>query len=104
MSAYNKRIKVLSEEEFKTTFGNKMIDITHQEIDPIDIWPYVEKVRKGNSNEDVESVYRNDTETFDHVLLPSSSINEYLVIVVDLLSREVFGHYLLDLKMEYGIQ
>lgn len=104
MAASNKNIRELSEVEFKMTFGKKMTDVTHQEIDPIDIWPYVEKVRKGNSNVDVESVYRNETETFDHVLLPSYSTNEYLVIVVDLMKREVFGHYLLDLKKEYGIQ
>lgn len=104
MYASNKGIRELSEEEFKMTFGKKMTDVTHQVIDPIDIWSYVEKVRKGNSNKDVESVYSNDTESFDHVLLLSSSSNKYLVIVIDLLKRKVFGHYFLDLNKEYGIQ
>ena len=55
-------------------------------------------------NKLVEMVYRNDTSTYDHVLLPTSNSSVFMVIVVDLLGKSVFGHVLLDLNKEYVLE
>ncbi|MEO0628945.1 MAG: hypothetical protein AAFY91_18255 [Bacteroidota bacterium] len=97
------KTKELTEEEFKSTFGSKMTNITDKEIDPIDIWPYVDLLDFDSSQQEVELVYRNDSDTYDHVLLPTPTKNVFLVIVVNLATKNVYGHYLLDLNKEYGL-
>lgn len=102
----------LTEIEFKKTFGNRMTDITEMEIDePIEIWDYVEKLTENQivnrivyEKELVEKVYRNDLKTFDHILLPTEKQNVFLTIVVDLEKKRIFGHKILDLNKEYGIE
>ena len=101
--------KELSEEQFIQSFGNDMIDFSKVELDdPVDIWNYVgELVDLGlidklvHERNLVESVYRNDLNTFDHIMLPTTNKNIYMVIVVDLKERAVFGHHLLDMTEKY---
>ncbi|MEM7185995.1 MAG: hypothetical protein AAF466_04985 [Bacteroidota bacterium] len=104
-------IKRLSDDEFQKTFGDQMIDITNREIDDvIDIWHYVKILVDNNIVDEliynrklVEKVYRNAQENYDHVLLPTDSINVFLVIVVDVVSKRILGHSRLDLNEKYGI-
>jgi hypothetical protein len=100
----------LSEDEFKATFKGKMIDVTLSASPVLDIWPYVQQLTKDKfvldyvyKNELVEKVYRNDKNTFDHVLLPTSDSNVLIVIIVDLKQEIIRGHYRLDLNKEYGL-
>ena len=108
----SKMMQELTEIEFKKTFGNGMTDITETEIDePIDIWNYVKKLTENQivnrivyEKELVEKVYRNELKTFDHILLPTAKQNVFLTIVVDLENKRIFGHKILDLNKEYGIE
>ncbi|NQX56782.1 hypothetical protein HQN86_24405 [Pedobacter panaciterrae] len=100
----------LTEEEFKSTFGNRMIDVTESAEPVLDIWPYVKQLNEQGiiadsilNDEQVEYVYRTGSSTFDHVLLSGSKSNQYVAVVVDLNSYEITGHYLLDLNSEYGL-
>ncbi len=54
-------------------------------------------------NELVEIVYRNREVSFDHVLLPTAVKNVFVVIVVSLTAQDIYGHYVLDLNKEYGL-
>ena len=90
----------LTEEAFRSTFGNAMLDVTESIESTVDIWEYVGELYVDEvvseyvvANELVEKVYRNDSSTFDHVLLPTENQNVYLVIVVDLINETVFGHF-----------
>ena len=101
----------LTEEEFRSTFGNAMLDITEKIDSTVDIWEYVGELYVSEvvseyvvANELVEKVYRNDSFTFDHVLLPTENQNVFLVIIVDLLKENVFGHFWLDMEKEYGLK
>jgi len=100
----------LTEHQFKSTFGNRMIDVTESAEPVLDIWPYVRQLNEQNvvsdhvlNGELVEHVYRTDTSTFDHVLLSGSRSNQYVVVVVDLNNHVITGHYILDLNSEYGL-
>jgi len=99
----------LTEELFRATFGDEMLDVTESIESTVDIWEYVGELYVEEvvseyvvANELVEKVYRNNTSTFDHVLLPTENPNIYLVIIVDLVNENVLGHYWLDMGKEYG--
>ncbi|MCW3126163.1 MAG: hypothetical protein JWO03_1821 [Bacteroidetes bacterium] len=94
----------LSFEEFMDTMSEEMIDVTETTDATVDIWPYVTHLVKQNivaqsvlANEEVEIVYMNEDETFEHVLLPTDNEDVFITIVVDLDEEMVIGHYRLDL-------
>jgi hypothetical protein len=102
--------KELSETEFKITFGTKMTGVTETAEPVVDIWDYVEELVNQNivdkhvlENKLVDKVYRNDTSTFDQVLLPTDNKNVFIVLVVDIENETFFGHFKLDLNKKYGL-
>ena len=102
--------KQLTETEFRNTFGNKMTDVTQTAEPVVDIWNYVEELVKQKlvdnyvyENNLVETVYRNETSTFDHILLPTNDPNIFITLVVDLTNETIFGHIKSDLNQKYGL-
>ena len=102
-------INQLSEAEFKSTMSG-MKDVTQLADASVDIWNYVASLvdlgalpKDVYNNNIVEYVYRNDSQTFDHVLLPIGTPNTFIVVVVDLAQECIYGHYSLDLNKEYGL-
>jgi hypothetical protein len=100
----------LTYDEFKSTFTEKMNDVTGSAIPILDIWPYIKQLTKEKvvldyvfKKELVEKVYRNDNNTYDQVLLPTEYQNIFIVIIVDLKQKNIKGHYRLDMKKEYGL-
>ena len=98
----------LTEEAYQATML-KMVNITETATPDIDIWPYVKQlVNEGvvakyfYNGELVKYVFRSEGELFDHVLLPTSNENAFIVIVVDLKAEGIYGHYVLDLAKKYG--
>lgn len=88
-----------------------MTDITDTAIPVVDIWEYVEELIKQKlvdryvcENNLVEIVYRNDTSTFDHILLPTENQNVFITLVVDIQNETILGHFKLDLNKEYDIK
>lgn len=102
--------KTLSEQEYKSTIRPGMIDVTETAEPIVDIWPYVKNLAYENivdeyvyKNNLVEKVYRSEPSLFDHVLLPTSHKNIFIVIIIKLTTAEIAGHYHLDLTKEYGL-
>lgn len=101
----------LTEKEYLDTMAGGMKNITDTAEMLADIWAYVESfsVRMllseyGFEHRLIEAVYENGTKTFQHVMLFGDRENVYVVIVVDVANREVFGHYYLDLNNKYGLE
>jgi hypothetical protein len=107
MSATTTRL--LTDDEFRTTFKEPMENVTGQDDNVLDIWPYVDAVPisdlEGHVVHDrfVEYVYRTPDARFDHVLVMTKTKNAYLAVIVDLERNTVHGHHLLDLNRLYGI-
>ena len=87
-----------------------MTEVTQTAEPVVDIWNYVEELVKQKlvdnyvyENNLVETVYRNDTSTFEHILLPTDDQNIFITLVVDLVSETIFGHTKLDLNQKYGL-
>ena len=106
-----KMINELSTDQFRSTMASGMSLLNATATPAADIWPYVELLVRDDlvseyvyKNQLVESVYRAINEAFDHVLLPTSSKNVFIIIVVDINHAQVTGHHRLDLEKEYGIE
>src|SRR6185312_3368855 len=95
---------------FKATTEGKMLDVTREPGDCIDIWPYVRLIQdsvqlpqQAVDGQFVQHVYRSQFNHYDHVLIPTGRHNVFLVIIVDRLHGSVYGHRVLDLNAEYGL-
>jgi hypothetical protein len=105
--------RLLTKEEFAATFSERMEDITGREdsVSPtgvLDIQPYLAAIPsadlRGHAAESwAERVYRSEDGRYDHVLFQTETKNVFLAVVVNLVSDNVLGHYLLDLNAEYGL-
>ena len=100
----------LIESEFKATMGIPMTSVgPDDDLRPIPLAAYVSSVPEQDlqgydfSARTVERVYREPSRRFVHVLLAATVPNVFLVIVVDEPAQAVYGHYVLDLRREYGL-
>ena len=106
------KVKELTKNEFKSTFSERMKNVTNT-VDVIaDIWKYINLLNKSEYFIDnyviekrlIEKVYRNSEKTYDQILIPTKKNNNFLIIIVDIIQKNIYGHYLLDLNKEYAIK
>ena len=94
-------VRLLSREEFEATrFEPKRVDAGEP---PVNFWAYVESIppedfgvadcREGQ----VSHVYRMGDQ-YEHILINSQYQGVAMVIVVDLATASVYGHFLLDIN------
>ncbi|QNH61384.1 hypothetical protein [Hymenobacter sediminicola] len=87
-----------------------MLDVTATAEPILDIWPYVESVASDDlegyqlTDGIVRHVYQDPKDRFLHVLVSTDDINVFLVVIINLKSIKVHGHYLLDLPKLYDLQ
>lgn len=99
---------LLTAEQFRSTFGATRHRIGDDEP-PFDFWPYVDGIPAADfeghncSGGNVEVAYRMEPGGYEHVLIRSENRNVFMVIVLDRDARTVYGHHLLDLNREYGL-
>ncbi|OCX52733.1 hypothetical protein BEL04_12910 [Mucilaginibacter sp. PPCGB 2223] len=100
----------LTQEQFEGTMISPMVNVTESAEAIVDIWPYIEQLVNNHlvnqyvyDNGLVEFVYRNGTNTYEHILLPTADKNTFVIIVVDILKSEILGHHRLDLGKLYGL-
>jgi len=76
----------------------------------LEVWPYVDEIPvddlRGYSidGKDVECVFRGADDRYDHVLIPTTTWNTYLVVVVDRASNAVLGHHVLNRNDLYDLR
>jgi hypothetical protein len=97
----------LTKQEFLNTTNGGMLDVTGKGEPVIDIWGYVLILLKEEivtdhvfDNNLVEKVYRNASNTYEHMLLPTADKAVFNTIVVDIAGEFVYGHYQLNLNKE----
>jgi hypothetical protein len=104
------RLRELSREEYESTFSAPMLDVTTTAAEVVDLWEYADRAIReafdaSPSHEWVVGhVYEGSDQRHQHVLLPSSESNLYLVIVIDKPVRVIVGHHRLDLRSPYGLK
>ena len=101
-------MKLLTDKQFKSTFLDPMKEVTGSEP-PFDFWDYFDSIPKEDtesydfSEEIISYVYRSADSSYDHVSFSCEVKNVFLVLILDLNKKEVFGHKILDLNKEYGL-
>ncbi len=102
-------MKLLSQLEYHGTHVGPMIRVGVDDAPPFDFWPYFEAIPPSDfeghdcSEGAVSWAWNNASGTFQHVLVSIEDKNVFMVRVLDLRARSVFGHRLLDLNREYGL-
>lgn len=95
-------IRKLTAEEFNATKLGKPEKIDAGEP-PFDFWAYVEQIPAEDFGEydctagNVGHVYRM-ADQYEHVLIQSQYEGIAMVIVLDLQNKEVYGHFMLDIR------
>jgi hypothetical protein len=87
-----------------------VVNVTETAEPVVDIWQWALQLVASNlipqytaDNYLVEAVYRNQTATYEHVLLPTAKEQVFICIIIDLAQRSAAGYYKLDLGEEYQI-
>ena len=99
----------LSYEQYQATFAAPMLDVSQTAEPILDIWPYVEAVPESDLEGFnlldglVRYVYQSPSGQYLHVLVSTDDENTFLVIIIDMLSVKIVGHYLLDLVSLYKL-
>ena len=93
----------LTEAAFQATFTTRMRESTGGAGEAIDIREYVESVPPEDfqglllETGGARQMWRDEHDRYEQVLLPFNRSNAFLVVVVDLRNRCIYGHHLLDL-------
>jgi hypothetical protein len=75
-----------------------------------EVWPYVDQIPERDlrgfciDGQDVECVFRGSDDHYDHVLIPTTTWNTYLVVIVDRANNEVIGHHVLNRNDLYDLR
>ena len=101
-------ITKLSESQFHETFVSPMCRVYQDACPPFDFWSCAEEISPDDfeghqMRETVSWVWEDARRRYQHVLLNTEDKNVFMVIVLDLWKREIFGHRLIDLSREYGL-
>ena len=98
--------RALSKDEFMACFEAPMRDVREASDSPGAAGAYVAHLDTGDMalTGAVAHVYRDASGRFDQVLLATETTNVFLVVVVDLTSGGAYGHRVLDLNAEYGLE
>lgn len=85
-----------------------MRDVTEVAETRAEIWSYIARVPEADLGgaaiipDAVDFIYRNGDCEHDHVLVRTDRPATYLIVVVDLVARTIFGHRLMDFEYEFG--
>jgi hypothetical protein len=103
-------MKQLSETEYLATMAEPMKRLASEDEAPFLFWDYFDAIPSADfeghdcSAGTVTYVWQHPLGLFQHVLVDSEDKNVFMVLVLDLASRRVLGHRLLDLNQEYGLK
>jgi hypothetical protein len=105
-----RKTRLLTDSEFHETFSKEMIQQDSDGMAPFRFWKYVDRIPAEHfqgfdcSAGSVKNVYRDSDGRFEHVLIDSDHPNVFMAIVLDLKSKKVYGHHLLNLVAKYGLE
>jgi hypothetical protein len=101
---------LLTRDEYLATCGQPMARVQEDESPPLDFWNYFDGIPKTDfaghdcSEGRVDYAWVEPNGRFQHVLVKSENKNVFMVLVLDCPARTVYGHRLLDLNSEYGLE
>ena len=110
LSCLDACVPLLNRDQYLATMGDHPRRVEDGASPPVDFWDYVDHIPTADlgghdfSQGDVSHARNTIEGKWQHVLIGCAEPNVFLVIVLDLAPPSVYGHYLLDLNAEYGIE
>jgi hypothetical protein len=102
---------LVDEVAYRKTFGKKMLRVSADGNAPFPFWSYVDQIPKVDfqgfdcSDGNVQWIWREDGGRFEHILIDTKEDKDvFMVVILDLVKKEVVGHRLMDFKREYGLR
>jgi hypothetical protein len=101
-------MRLLSEAEYKATMAPEPIQIGPDDDPPFDFWPYFDQIPEAHlgghdfTDGNVTYAWHMPASGLQHVLVDCERPNVFLVLVLDLATETVLGHYLLDIYGQVG--
>lgn len=98
----------LSREDFEATFSPPMVDISNRATELVNLWAYADQVIANDYHDctawdwRVAHIYESGDARYQHIGIPVPKDDTYLTVVVDVDSRKILGHYILDLGAMYS--
>jgi len=98
----------LGEDEFASTCGDGMHELTDDPTPPFDFWPYFDAIPAADfegheCTGEVDHVWATAAGNVQHVLVNTKDADVFMAIVLDVTAGEVVGHRLMDMKRIYGV-
>ena len=98
---------LLSEYDFKSTFPSEgFLDVT-ETAENFNTKEFDEYVNNNLIDElgkmHIRYIYDAKDGSYRHIVFTTDLKNIYLVVVIDLITKKIFGHHVLDLNKEYGL-
>jgi hypothetical protein len=96
-------MRLLSDDEYRATMEPEPVQIGPDDEPPFDFWPYFDRIPREDlqghdfSEGTVTYAWHMPQRNLQHVLVNCERANVFLVLVLDLTSKVVLGHYLLDI-------
>lgn len=103
------RMPRLTETEFLATIDPHPERVGPDDAPPFDFWDYFDSIPDEDfhghdfSDGTVTEARTMPATDHQHVLVRCDAPNVFLVLVLDLRQRQVYGHHLLDLRRLYGL-
>jgi hypothetical protein len=98
---------LLTKVEYRNTMTSKFINVTDtaSNFDPICFDAYVNKNlvnELGTMN--IDLIYETEDGFYRHVVFNTEIKNVHYIIVIDMQKKEILGHHVLNLNVEYGLK
>ncbi|MEU8800061.1 hypothetical protein [Spirillospora sp. NPDC048819] len=98
----------LTEADFKATMGDHPEKVDLETPPPVEFWAYFDAIPLEDfggfdfTAGEVSHAWNMPGGRHQHVLVRCPDPDVFLVLVLDLIERQVYGHHLLDLPRLYG--
>jgi hypothetical protein len=99
----------LTETEFLATMDPHPVQVGQDDAPPFDFWHYFDSIPDEDfdghdfSGGTVTDAWTMPATNHQHVLIRCETANVFLVLILDLRQRQVYGHHVLDLRKLYGL-
>jgi hypothetical protein len=101
---------LLSREQYLATFSGKNVEMESEPFNVPFVWNYVRNIPKQDyegfevEEDQIPYVYETGDGRFEHVFVSTKTANVFMLILLNNDEENIYGHHLLDLNEEYGIE
>ena len=104
------KTNLISRETYLETFSGKNIEMETEDFNIPYVWNYVSEIPESDydgfeiAQGQIPFVYETGDGKFEHVYVSTKTSNVFILVLLNNEEEEIYGHHLLNLNVEYGIE